>query len=313
MSNPTPEPVMRSATGADSGRSCPYCRFAIKQGTAIVACGACHAPHHQDCWTDNGGCAIVACDGGPAAGTSQHAPPPTRRHPVAPPPIVPPPPPPAPAPGDGGARSSTVLIVACAVALLAAGGAVAAVLLTRAEPVAQRDPVTVTVSQTSTSDVGETSTVGGPTETTPQLPPPPPPPPPPSPPPPPPPPPPSESPDTVIREHFTRIANGDLQGAYNLFAPSYRNAVPRWVAVRSAAQPRVSIAYVNEATITGNTARVPTKIYLRDTYPSNGSDTKCRRFEGELPLVLVSGHWRYAPTGHDWSGVVLPSTISDCP
>jgi hypothetical protein len=34
-----------------------------------MVCGVCRAPHHLDCWADNGGCAVVACAGGP---TSEH-------------------------------------------------------------------------------------------------------------------------------------------------------------------------------------------------------------------------------------------------
>lgn len=51
---------------AETGRACPYCRFPLKEGIEIVECGVCHAPHHGDCWQDNGGCAVVACAGGPA-------------------------------------------------------------------------------------------------------------------------------------------------------------------------------------------------------------------------------------------------------
>jgi hypothetical protein len=117
----------------------------------------------------------------------------------------------------------------------------------------------------------------------------------------------------VIRAHFTYIANGDFEQAFNLFTPSYQAKARGWVAARSAAQPAVSIAYVGTARISGPSAYVPTKIYLRDTVKVARSDTQCRRFEGTLPLVKVNGSWRYAPTGDDWHGTILPRTISDCP
>src|SRR4051812_22419619 len=59
----------RTAAATDTGRACPYCRFPLKEGVAVCECGACHSVHHDDCWADNGGCAIVGCSGGdsPAA------------------------------------------------------------------------------------------------------------------------------------------------------------------------------------------------------------------------------------------------------
>lgn len=32
----------------------------------LVQCGVCSAPHHDDCWADNGGCAVLGCAGAPA-------------------------------------------------------------------------------------------------------------------------------------------------------------------------------------------------------------------------------------------------------
>jgi hypothetical protein len=49
--------------GADTGRSCPYCRFPLKEGAEAVVCQRCHAMHHADCWEDNSGCSIVGCRG----------------------------------------------------------------------------------------------------------------------------------------------------------------------------------------------------------------------------------------------------------
>lgn len=57
----------RAATVEMVGRNCPYCRFPIKEGGAVLECAHCHAIHHEDCWGDNGGCAITSCAGGPSA------------------------------------------------------------------------------------------------------------------------------------------------------------------------------------------------------------------------------------------------------
>jgi hypothetical protein len=49
------------ATEADVGRACPFCRFPLKQGVPAERCDACNALHHQDCWADGGGCAVLGC------------------------------------------------------------------------------------------------------------------------------------------------------------------------------------------------------------------------------------------------------------
>lgn len=51
-------------SGPDTGRSCPYCRFPLKEGGAAERCDACGALHHEDCWADNGGCAVLGCANG---------------------------------------------------------------------------------------------------------------------------------------------------------------------------------------------------------------------------------------------------------
>ena len=49
------------ATVADAGRSCPYCRFPLKEGAAAERCDSCNSLHHEDCWNDGGGCAVLGC------------------------------------------------------------------------------------------------------------------------------------------------------------------------------------------------------------------------------------------------------------
>jgi hypothetical protein len=141
-------PISRIAEDADAGRNCPYCRFAFKAGVELTQCGVCSAQHHEDCWADNGGCAVLGCAGGPAATTVRDAPRPPRPAPPSPPPVTPrapsprpaaPPPPPAatqratspaaaPAPAARNRRLALVLlglaiVAGVVVATLAASGA----------------------------------------------------------------------------------------------------------------------------------------------------------------------------------------------
>ncbi|MEV4421486.1 RING finger protein [Patulibacter sp. NPDC049589] len=52
---------MNATTGSAVGASCPYCHFPIKPGVEVTTCDACHAAHHVECWTENGGCAVTGC------------------------------------------------------------------------------------------------------------------------------------------------------------------------------------------------------------------------------------------------------------
>jgi hypothetical protein len=58
------------ATREDTGRTCPYCRFPLKEGSPSERCDACGSLHHEDCWSDGGGCAVLGCS---QAGTSAPA------------------------------------------------------------------------------------------------------------------------------------------------------------------------------------------------------------------------------------------------
>jgi hypothetical protein len=191
----TPEqPFQRVATVTDSGRSCPYCRFAFKPGVRLVDCPACHAPHHADCWDDNRGCAVLGCSNAPRdtaapAGWSATLPPTTPRAPLlvpredaavqarvpqmpsqAPPPpggYTPPPggytPPPggyAPPPPDRG-RSQRGLIAGVLLATVVVI-AVAVVLLLHKSPA----PVSADSSRTQSSSQSTSSTVSSTTSIT---------------------------------------------------------------------------------------------------------------------------------------------------
>ena len=166
MTDDAPPPTRRAAHGAEAGRVCPYCRFALKQGAEVVECGACHAAHHTDCWEDNGGCAVMGCPGAPraAAGAAAPAsppppprtpppppPPPPRTYAQPPPPNYPPPnaaPPPLASRGAAGWRTPSVFAGAVIVLALAiTGGAVALVVSNNNQQSGANVPApTVTVS-----------------------------------------------------------------------------------------------------------------------------------------------------------------------
>ena len=131
--NPPGAPLSLIATRDTAGRTCPYCRFPLKEGGAALECGACHAIHHQECFTENGGCAVAGCAAGPGSPAAQafvaasRSAAPTSTGVAAsgygrPAPSPPPPTPP------GRNRLAPTLIVAAVVLLILAGGATALVV-----------------------------------------------------------------------------------------------------------------------------------------------------------------------------------------
>src|SRR4051812_35993384 len=47
-----------------SSTRCPYCSTLVSDGEN-VRCETCGAPHHAECWSENGGCAVTMCPAGP--------------------------------------------------------------------------------------------------------------------------------------------------------------------------------------------------------------------------------------------------------
>lgn len=68
-------PQIRQVGQNEVGRTCPYCRFPLKSGGPAATCPTCRATHHEDCWRDNGGCAVAGCVSGPRASPLQARPP----------------------------------------------------------------------------------------------------------------------------------------------------------------------------------------------------------------------------------------------
>ncbi|HEV7493333.1 RING finger protein [Baekduia sp.] len=155
-------PESRPATAEETGRNCPYCRFALKQGAPVTSCPACRAIHHEECWGDNRGCAIVGCSAAPSHATSAApAGQPTSPSPAVPPPAfgaAAPPPPPAPPlppssqPSSG--RRITPLLAVLLVGGLAAAGAAAAVVATQKS----NDTTTATTAAPIPTDPPDTTT-----------------------------------------------------------------------------------------------------------------------------------------------------------
>jgi hypothetical protein len=52
---------------------CPTCQTGIRAGEQIVTCPSCRQVHHQECWSEIGGCATYGCDKAPAPDKSAGA------------------------------------------------------------------------------------------------------------------------------------------------------------------------------------------------------------------------------------------------
>jgi hypothetical protein len=172
------EPTRVFATEEHVGRNCPYCRFPLKQGGELMVCGHCRAAHHADCWSDNGGCAVMACAGGPGKSATGEQPTtalqpdatviradaksspaqPTSVWPTAHVPQTPPRPPSTPPNGSRGSGSKG-LVAALVVLALAIGGVAVALLVSQGKS----NPTTVAqasrAANTTTPVVTQTTTV----------------------------------------------------------------------------------------------------------------------------------------------------------
>ncbi len=299
------------AGGDVAGRTCPYCRFPIKEGGEVVGCGACHAPHHVDCWADNHGCAVIACAGGPPKGEGSYAA--TERMPVSPEaqtvkqPAAPPGPPvltpqvPQPAPPqvqqDGGNRRGPTMPVAIVLLALAIGGVGAALALTSrsSSPSQTITEVTHHGTQKRSAPVHKTqahlaaqSHNSNPAASLPNTP--------------PPTAPPTAStgvssptasgPVGALRSYWTLIKDGQYKAAYKMQSPGLQSANTSWVSDHYTARPIVNIVSVGPASGSSGTVNVGIDLWTRDRHPSRESDTDCRNWNGDATMVQNSdGSW----------------------
>ncbi len=57
--------VPASKEVASSEATCTVCQTVITAGVAVKLCPECRLPYHDDCWSDNGGCATYGCSQAP--------------------------------------------------------------------------------------------------------------------------------------------------------------------------------------------------------------------------------------------------------
>jgi hypothetical protein len=62
------------ATEAQAGRPCAICQTAIAAGESAGACPVCASPFHEECWNENGGCAVYGCEAMPKTVAKEDAP-----------------------------------------------------------------------------------------------------------------------------------------------------------------------------------------------------------------------------------------------
>jgi TM2 domain-containing membrane protein YozV len=71
---------------------CPYCTTEIEEADPNrTICPTCTAPHHGDCWEENGGCTVFGCASAPGEGPTVVIGPSDIADAITPPPPPPPP------------------------------------------------------------------------------------------------------------------------------------------------------------------------------------------------------------------------------
>jgi len=56
-----------------TGVVCPICQSAINEAESCVTCPGCHQVHHQECWTEIGGCGTYGCSHAPSIDKSEQS------------------------------------------------------------------------------------------------------------------------------------------------------------------------------------------------------------------------------------------------
>lgn len=139
--------------------SCPYCRAQIASGEQTNHCPACNAVHHTDCWTENGGCAVVGCSAGPQAAQpapNQLPPLPPSKQPV---PVEVESSPPMSGSGNRWRTGGVIGLVAVALAGVGVGAALVVRDANKGDVSGSSEPAAATVDNDATTTVEETSRV----------------------------------------------------------------------------------------------------------------------------------------------------------
>ena len=305
------EPQRLNATGADAGRSCPYCRFPLKEGGELVRCGHCHAPHHADCWDENQGCAVLGCAGAPSANTSSQ---PTV--------VIPPPPPPStPAATDKSAQSpnrssgTNRAVVGAILALTVAIAAVAVVLLmnhskspsnalaanraaqnttpvtTSAPPATVTETVAATTPATTTTDVAAatTTTIPPVTNTAQPV---------------------DHGARTALNQYWQDMGADDYTGAYALESSKEQSGLSESQMAEDNAA--VNVIWTKPAVPAPSNpyeATVEINFFAQN---QSGSDQNCRHFVLNELMVNSGGRWLYGGPSGTYLAAVANGN-SSCP
>lgn len=122
-----------------------------------------------------------------------------------------------------------------------------------------------------------------------------------------------EGPGPVLRTHLQDLGSGQYQSAFDLLSPGYQAGNPSWIQARSAADPGITVISVGAPANGSGSAQVPVDFYARDRNSTQGSDTRCRDFQGTASMVNENGSWRYNPDGNHLTATVVPSANPNCP
>ena len=71
LAAPTQEQTIITATNSHSAITCPICLTAFEDGEPIHQCSTCDQKHHQECWTEVGGCGTYGCRQAPLVDKSE--------------------------------------------------------------------------------------------------------------------------------------------------------------------------------------------------------------------------------------------------
>jgi len=299
----------RAISQDEAGRPCPYCRFALKPGAAAIACPTCHAPHHGDCWDDNGGCALVGCASGPNhVGAGK---PPAGKGalptPVQPAAAAPPPPVPgaatAVAPAPRGRRWLLLGVVLLAVAAI--GAATGAFALRGGDGDGENAGGGSSQPPAAADGIASTPTVQDPTPTVKTV-------------------PAGDEPDPqsgrggasnggstdadrrrqitrILLAHHRALVRGDFRRAWALTSARYRakklreaGGYPEWASNQRTVQRYISPESLR-VTIRSFDARSGVATIRVAGMGWSAPSSPCRTFEGITWAKLDGGNWRYEP------------------